>query len=163
MAAATTARVFSGIQPTGVPQLGNYLGSIRNWVQLQGRELEPGRGRHEQFISVVNLHALTVPRDPVRLRRETGEMAASLLACGIDPMRSVLFRQGAVAEHTQLMWALACITPVGWLNRMTQWKSKQQALAAADPAAPSQLAGLLTYPVLMAADVLLYQATHVPV
>ncbi|KAJ2767377.1 Tryptophan--tRNA ligase, mitochondrial [Coemansia nantahalensis] len=154
-------RVFSGIQPTGVPQLGNYLGSIRNWVQLQTRELEPGR-RHEQYISVVNLHALTVPRDPQRLRRETGEMAAALLACGIDPRRSVLFRQAAVPAHTQLMWALACLTPVGWLNRMTQWKSKLQATPE-DPAPPALLTGLLTYPVLMAADILLYQATHVPV
>ncbi|KAJ1836089.1 Tryptophan--tRNA ligase, mitochondrial [Coemansia sp. RSA 2706] len=170
---ASAVRVFSGIQPTGVPQLGNYLGSIKNWVALQSQELSPSvSAPHEQLISIVDLHALTVPRDPARLRTETVEMAASLIACGIDPQRSVLFRQSAVPAHTQLFWALACITPVGWLNRMTQWKSKlqqQQPGVKADllnvhsNAAQSLLTGLFTYPVLMAADVLLYRATHVPV
>ncbi|KAJ2780878.1 Tryptophan--tRNA ligase, mitochondrial [Coemansia javaensis] len=159
------ARVFSGIQPTGVPQLGNYLGSIRNWVRLQGSALgADGAQAHEQYISIVDLHALTVPRDPGRLRADTLEMAAALVACGIDPARSVLFRQSAVPQHAQLHWALGCITPVGWLNRMTQWKSKQQQQQQlAGGGDPSLLAGLLTYPVLMAADVLLYRATHVPV
>ncbi|KAJ2344350.1 Tryptophan--tRNA ligase, mitochondrial, partial [Coemansia sp. RSA 2618] len=168
------ARVFSGIQPTGVPQLGNYLGSIKNWVSLQSQQLDAdAKEPHEQFISIVDLHALTVPRAPAQLRTETREMAASLIACGIDPTRSVLFRQSAVAGHTQLYWALGCITPVGWLNRMTQWKSKLQqqqsgqlntsALNVHSRAAQSLLTGLFTYPVLMAADVLLYRATHVPV
>ncbi|KAJ2079704.1 Tryptophan--tRNA ligase, mitochondrial [Coemansia sp. RSA 988] len=177
-AMASTIRVFSGIQPTGVPQLGNYLGSIRNWVALQTQQLQQGNTTpHEQFISIVDLHALTVPRDPERLRNETIETAASLIACGIDPSRSVLFRQSAVPAHTQLHWALSCITPVGWLNRMTQWKSKLQqqtqditldqtaesALNVRSAAAQHLLTGLFTYPVLMAADILLYRATHIPV
>ncbi|KAJ2507869.1 Tryptophan--tRNA ligase, mitochondrial [Coemansia sp. RSA 1939] len=188
-------RVFSGIQPTGVPQLGNYLGCIRNWVSLQKDEdgnKATGTSR-ELFYSIVGLHSLTVPRDPESLRRNTVEAAAALVACGIDPARSVLFRQSAVPAHSQLSWVLACITPVGWLNRMTQWKSKlqqqhtkqqqqqQQQHGAAgshgglvadnginmpnvgSAAAKNLLTGLFTYPVLMAADVLLYNATHVPV
>ncbi|KAJ2878033.1 Tryptophan--tRNA ligase, mitochondrial [Coemansia aciculifera] len=156
------ARVFSGIQPTGVPQLGNYLGSIKNWVAMQNS------GEYsELFYSVVDLHALTVPRDPRILRQETMEMAAAIIACGVDPKRSVLFRQSAVPAHTQLMWTLGCITPVGWLNRMTQWKSKLQSQNEAAnlnaQAAQGLLTGLLTYPVLMAADILLYRATHIPV
>ncbi|KAJ2483010.1 Tryptophan--tRNA ligase, mitochondrial [Coemansia sp. RSA 2131] len=164
------ARVFSGIQPTGVPQLGNYLGSIKNWVTLQSQHLDPASPHpHDQYISIVDLHALTVPRPPSRLRTNTFEMAASLIACGIDPSRTVLFRQSTVPAHTQLMWALACITPVGWLNRMTQWKSKlhsnqpHASLNVHSAAAQSLLTGLFTYPVLMAADVLLYGATHIPV
>ncbi|PIA14344.1 mitochondrial tryptophanyl tRNA synthetase-like protein 2 [Coemansia reversa NRRL 1564] len=158
---ASAARVFSGIQPTGVPQLGNYLGSIKNWVALQTQQLQQGRSitPHEQFISIVDLHALTVPRDPEKLRKETIETAASLIACGIDPSRSVLFRQSAVPAHTQVHWVLSCITPVGWLNRMTQWKTLNFRSAAAQ----NLLTGLFTYPVLMAADILLYRATHVPV
>ncbi|KAJ1886227.1 Tryptophan--tRNA ligase, mitochondrial [Kickxella alabastrina] len=167
-----TKRVFSGIQPTGVPQLGNYLGTIKNWVSLQQEK------DTELFYSIVDLHALTVPRDPKQLRRETTEMAAALIACGIDPKRSVLFRQSAVAAHSQLHWVLGSITPVGWLNRMTQWKSKlhQQNAESEDAgsdeelqlnvhssAAQGLLTGLFTYPVLMAADILLYRATHVPV
>ncbi|KAJ2550066.1 Tryptophan--tRNA ligase, mitochondrial, partial [Coemansia sp. RSA 1933] len=174
--------------PTGVPQLGNYLGSIKNWVALQ----KDGDGNkatsRELFYSVVDLHALTVPRDPKQLYRETIETAAALIACGIDPDHSVLFRQSAVPAHSQLYWALGCITPVGWLNRMTQWKSKLQQqqqsqeqeqgqtekndvlsdsaivkLNVHSSAAQGLLTGLFTYPVLMAADVLLYNATHVPV
>ncbi|KAJ2356013.1 Tryptophan--tRNA ligase, mitochondrial, partial [Coemansia sp. RSA 2611] len=155
-------RVFSGIQPTGVPQLGNYLGSLKNWVAMQNS------GQYgELFYSVVDLHALTVPRDPRVLRQETMEMAAAIIACGVDPKRSVLFRQSAVPAHTQLLWTLGCITPVGWLNRMTQWKTKLQSQNEAAnlnaQAAQGLLAGLLTYPVLMAADILLYRATHIPV
>ncbi|KAJ2586239.1 Tryptophan--tRNA ligase, mitochondrial, partial [Coemansia sp. RSA 1804] len=106
-------RVFSGIQPTGVPQLGNYLGCIRNWVSLQKDEdgnKATGTSR-ELFYSIVGLHSLTVPRDPESLRRNTVEAAAALVACGIDPARSVLFRQSAVPAHSQLSWVLACITP----------------------------------------------------
>ncbi|KAJ1796682.1 Tryptophan--tRNA ligase, mitochondrial [Coemansia sp. RSA 2399] len=184
---AAIKRVFSGIQPTGVPQLGNYLGSIKNWVALQKDTDGNKVTSRELFYSVVDLHALTVPRDPKRLHRETIETAAALIACGIDPKHSVLFRQSAVPAHSQLHWALACITPVGWLNRMTQWKSKLQQqqqqeqqtdkndkndelsdsainkLNVHSSAAQGLLTGLFTYPVLMAADVLLYNATHVPV
>lgn len=143
-------RVFSGIQPTGVPHLGNYLGSIQNWVKIQR-----GEEGTERFYSVVDLHALTVPRAAEVLRRETRETAAALLACGVDPRKSILFRQSQVPEHSQMQWVLGCMTPQGWLNRMTQWKTKQQTAG--------QLAGLLTYPTLMASDILLYGATDVPV
>ncbi|KAI9504929.1 tryptophanyl-tRNA synthetase [Coemansia spiralis] len=163
---ASIKRVFSGIQPTGVPQLGNYLGSIKNWVDLQKDQSAGGDNPHELFYSVVDLHALTIPRDPKQLQKETFEMAAALIACGIDPNKSVLFRQSAVAAHSQLYWALGCITPVGWLNRMTQWKSKlqqQQQQQVESAETQGLLTGLFTYPVLMAADVLLYKATHVPV
>ncbi|KAJ1769236.1 Tryptophan--tRNA ligase, mitochondrial [Coemansia sp. RSA 1813] len=179
---AAIKRVFSGIQPTGVPQLGNYLGSIKNWVALQKDSDGNKATSRELFYSVVDLHALTVPRDPKRLHRETIEAAAALIACGIDPNHSVLFRQSAVPAHSQLYWALGCIAPVGWLNRMTQWKSKLQQqqqqqtdkgeilsdnaitkLNVHSGAAQGLLTGLFTYPVLMAADVLLYNATHVPV
>ncbi|KAJ1835389.1 Tryptophan--tRNA ligase, mitochondrial [Coemansia sp. RSA 2703] len=169
-AGAKAARVvFSGIQPTGVPQLGNYLGTIKNWVRLQD-ELDTRR-----FYSIVDLHALTVPRNPKRLRQETMEMAAALISCGVDPEKSVLFRQSTVPQHSQLHWVLGTITPVGWLNRMTQWKSKlqqqhqneelpdQQQLNVHSSAAQGLLTGLFTYPVLMASDVLLYKATHIPV
>ncbi|KAJ2375448.1 Tryptophan--tRNA ligase, mitochondrial [Coemansia sp. RSA 2607] len=169
-AGAKAARVvFSGIQPTGVPQLGNYLGTIKNWVRLQD-ELDTQR-----FYSIVDLHALTVPRNPKRLRQETMEMAAALISCGVDPEKSVLFRQSTVPQHSQLHWVLGTITPVGWLNRMTQWKSKlqqqhqneelpdQQQLNVHSSAAQGLLTGLFTYPVLMASDVLLYKATHIPV
>ncbi|KAJ1965022.1 Tryptophan--tRNA ligase, mitochondrial [Dipsacomyces acuminosporus] len=178
---ARALRVFSGIQPTGVPQLGNYLGSIKNWVTLQNQANSSPGEQMELFYSVVDLHALTVPRDPKRLREETMEMAAAIVACGVDPEKSVLFRQSAVPAHSQLNWVLGCITPVGWLNRMTQWKSKLQqqnedlakelgsddakigSLNVHSQAAQGLLTGLFTYPVLMAADILLYKATHVPV
>ncbi|KAJ2237030.1 Tryptophan--tRNA ligase, mitochondrial [Coemansia sp. RSA 1722] len=161
----TAKIVFSGIQPTGVPQLGNYLGTIKNWVTLQQDT------NTQRYYSIVDLHAMTVPRDPQKLQKDTLEMAASLLACGIDPQQSVLFRQSAVPQHTQLNWVLATITPMGWLNRMTQWKSKfQQQSGSADvvnsvhsPVAQGLLTGLFTYPVLMAADILLFRASHVPV
>ncbi len=142
-------RVFSGIQPSGTPHIGNYLGAIRNWVAEQDL--------YENIFCVVNLHAITLPQDPVALRENTRQLAAVLFACGLDPERSSLFVQSQVYEHAELTWILNCFTPTGWLNRMTQFKSK----AGADREAAS--AGLYDYPVLMAADILLYQADAVPV
>jgi tryptophanyl-tRNA synthetase len=142
-------RVFSGIQPTGSPTLGNYLGAIRNWARDQDR--------YDNIFCVVDLHALTVPQDPRELRQHTWETAAILLAAGIDHKRSLLFVQSHVAEHTRLCWLLNTVTPVGWLNRMTQFKSK------AGPERESASAGLYDYPVLMAADILLYHTQYVPV
>jgi tryptophanyl-tRNA synthetase len=141
--------VFSGIQPTGVPHLGNYIGAVRNWVALQDD--------HDAFFCVVDLHALTQPWDPPILRRQTLEVAASLLACGIDPERSVLFVQSQVPAHGELAWVLTCIARMGELRRMVQFKEKSRGEAE------SVGAGLFTYPVLQAADVLLYGATGVPV
>ena len=143
-------RVFSGVQPTGVPHLGNYLGAFRHWVALQEG--------HEAFYCVVDLHALTVPWTPETLRRGTLEMAASLLACGVDPQRSVLFVQSHVGAHTELAWILTCIARLGELRRMVQFKEKSRGGAA-----ESVGAGLLTYPLLQAADVLAYRAHGVPV
>jgi tryptophanyl-tRNA synthetase len=145
---ALRRRVFSGIQPSGNLHLGNYLGAIRQWVR--------GQGERENFICVVDLHALTVPQDPATLRLETLRLTAMLFACGIDPERTVLFIQGHVRAHCEGAWLLSCVTPLGWLERMTQYKSKavrQQ----------SVMTGLLTYPVLQAADILLYDAHEVPV
>jgi tryptophanyl-tRNA synthetase len=145
----TRKRVFSGIQPTGSPHLGNYFGAIRNWVRLQDE--------HEAFFCVVNLHSLTLPWDPDELSRSTLEMAAGLFACGIDPDRAILFRQSDVHQHTELAWVLTCIARMGELRRMVQFKEKSR--GDIDTVG----AGLLTYPVLQAADVLLYQAQGVPV
>jgi tryptophanyl-tRNA synthetase len=142
-------RVFSGIQPSGSPTLGNYLGAIRNWAQ--------GQDRFDNIFCVVDLHALTLPQDPRELRQHTWEIAAMLLAAGIDPERSLLFVQSHVPEHTALAWLLNTITPVGWLNRMTQFKTK------AGSERESVGAGVLNYPVLMAADILAYDAQLVPV
>lgn len=142
-------RVFSGIQPSGSPTLGNYLGAIRNWARDQGR--------FDNIFCVVDLHALTLPQDPVELRQHTWETAAMLLAAGIEPDRSLLFCQSHVPEHTALAWLLNTVTPIGWLNRMTQFKSK------AGSERESVGAGLFNYPVLMAADILAYEANLVPV
>ncbi len=142
------ARVFSGIQPSGMLHLGNYLGAIQQWVQ--------GQGQRENFICVVDLHAITVPQEPAALREQTRSLAALLLAAGIDPRQSVLFVQSHVRAHAELCWLLNCVTPLGWLERMTQYKTK---IAAQE----SVLTGLLDYPVLMAADILLYDADEVPV
>ena len=142
-------RVFSGIQPTGVPHLGNYLGAIRNWVALQDE--------HEAFYCIVDLHAMTLPWDPHELRRQTLELGASLLASGIDPQRSVLFVQSHVPAHTELAWILNCVARMGELRRMVQFKEKSKGEA------DSVAVGLFTYPVLQAADVLLYRAHGVPV
>jgi tryptophanyl-tRNA synthetase len=142
-------RVFSGIQPSGVPTLGNYLGAIRNWVPMQDT--------HETIFCVVDLHAITVWQDPKELSRQTREMAAALIACGLDPDRCILFIQSHVQAHTRLAWIFNCVARIGWLNRMTQFKDK----AGKDREAAS--AGLYVYPNLMAADILTYHATKVPV
>jgi tryptophanyl-tRNA synthetase len=142
------ARVFSGIQPSGELHIGNYLGAVRNWVALQET--------HECIICIVDLHAITQDYDPKQLEARTFEMAVGLLAAGIDPARTVLFVQSHVLEHTELTWAFTTVTPVGELERMTQFKDKSQRQE-------SVLAGLLNYPVLQAADVLLYKADLVPV
>lgn len=142
-------RIFSGIQPSGIPQLGNYLGAMRNWVALQAD--------HECIYCVVDLHAITVWQDPRLLAQQTREMAASLLACGIDPERHVLFNQSAVHAHARLAWIFNCVARMGWLNRMTQFKDK----SGKDRENAST--GLFVYPNLMAADILAYRATRVPV
>jgi tryptophanyl-tRNA synthetase len=142
-------RIFSGIQPTHHLHLGNYLGAIRNWVGLQHQ--------YESIFCIVDLHALTVPQDPAALLRATREVAATYIACGIDPVKNIIFHQSAVQEHAMLAWLLGTLTPLGWLNRMTQFKEK------AGKARDNAGLGLYSYPVLMAADILLYKATHVPV
>ena len=146
-------RIVSGIQPTGNLHLGNYLGAIRNWVRMQDA-LEDGQ---EAFFFLADLHAISQPHDPAELKRGTLEMAAALVACGIDPKRSTLFNQAQVPAHAELQWLLGGTARMGWLNRMTQWKDK------AGKNREGQSVALFTYPVLQAADVLLYQATHVPV
>jgi tryptophanyl-tRNA synthetase len=142
-------RVFSGIQPSGIPTLGNYLGAIRNWVRLQDD--------HECLWCVVDLHAITNWQEPAALSRQSLEMAATLLACGVDPVKHVLFLQSNVRAHAQLAWIFNCVARLGWLNRMTQFKDK----AGKDREAAS--AGLYVYPNLMAADIHAYHATRVPV
>ena len=146
-------RVVSGIQPTGNLHLGNYLGAIRNWVRMQDEMDAHG----ECLFFLADLHALSQPHEPASLRAATLEMAAALVACGIDPDRSVLFNQAQVPQHAELQWLLNGTARMGWLNRMTQWKDK------AGKNREGQSVALFTYPVLQAADVLLYQATHVPV
>jgi tryptophanyl-tRNA synthetase len=142
-------RIFSGVQPTGNLHLGNYLGAIRNWVRLQ-RD-------YDCIFCIVDLHALTLPQDPAQLRAQTREVTAAYIAAGIDPERCIIFNQSAISGHAELAWLLGCMTPLGWLNRMTQFKEK--AGKVRDEAG----LGLYAYPVLMAADILLYKATHVPV
>jgi tryptophanyl-tRNA synthetase len=146
-------RIVSGIQPTGQLHLGNWLGAIRNWVAMQD-SLGPDE---RAFFFIADLHAITLPQDPAELRRSTREIAAALMAAGIDPARSVLFNQAQVPEHAELAWVLSCTARMGWLNRMTQFKEK----SGKDREGAS--VGLFTYPVLQAADVLVYRATHVPV
>ena len=143
------ARVLSGVQPTGALHLGNWLGAIRNWVSLQDS--------HDTFFCVVDLHAITVPHDPARLAADTRSTAALYLACGIDPAKATVFVQSQVAAHSELCWLLNCVTPLNWLERMIQFKEK--ALKQGDNVS----VGLLDYPVLMAADILLYDADLVPV
>lgn len=142
-------RIFSGIQPTGNLHLGNYLGAIQNWVKLQKD--------YECLFCIVDLHAITVPQDPAALRAAIRQTAAAYIASGIDPKYSIIFQQSAVSGHSELGWLLSCLTPLGWLNRMTQFKEK----AGKDK--EKACLGLYAYPVLMAADILLYHATHVPV
>jgi tryptophanyl-tRNA synthetase len=146
-------RIVSGIQPTGQLHLGNYLGAIRNWVAMQDR-LGP---KDQAYFFIADLHAITVHQPPADLRQATREIAAALMAAGIDPARSILFHQSQVPEHAELAWVLACTARMGWLNRMTQFKEK----SGKDREGAS--VGLFTYPVLQAADVLAYKATHVPV
>ncbi|MCL4671464.1 MAG: tryptophan--tRNA ligase [Sphingomonadaceae bacterium] len=146
-------RVVSGIQPTGNLHLGNYLGAIRNWVRMQ--DAMPDGGQCLFFLA--DLHAISQPHNPAELGAATLEMAAALVACGIDPDRSILFNQAQVPAHAELQWLLNGTARMGWLNRMTQWKDK------AGKNREGQSVALFTYPVLQAADVLLYQATHVPV
>ena len=146
-------RVVSGIQPTGNLHLGNYLGAIRNWVRMQDEMPDGG----QCLFFLADMHAISMPHDPAGLRRATLEMAAALVACGIDPDRSILFNQAQVPAHAELQWLLNGTARMGWLNRMTQWKDK------AGKNREGQSVALFTYPVLQAADVLLYQTTHVPV
>ncbi|HXP12529.1 MAG TPA: tryptophan--tRNA ligase [Stellaceae bacterium] len=142
-------RIFSGVQPTGNLHLGNYLGAIRNWVGLQKD--------FDCIFCIVDLHALTTPQDPKELKAQTREVTSAYIACGIDPERCIIFNQSAVSAHSELAWLLGCLTPLGWLNRMTQFKEK------AGKERENAGLGLYAYPVLMAADILGYKATHVPV
>jgi tryptophanyl-tRNA synthetase len=142
-------RILSGIQPTGNLHLGNYLGAIKNWVLMQND--------YDCLFCVVDLHALTVPLDPNELRISVMDTVAMYLACGINEETSAVFPQSMIPEHSELMWILACHTPLGWLNRMTQFKEK------AGKKKDQASLGLYGYPVLMAADILLYQSTDVPV
>ena len=141
-------RVLSGIQPSGSLHLGNYLGAIKHWVD--------GQDQRENFICIVDLHAITVWQDPEELRENTRRLAALLIASGIDPGRSTLFVQSHVPAHAEACWMLACVTPLGWLERMTQYKDKAKGQETIST-------GLLTYPVLQAADILLYDPDEVPV
>ncbi|MGB9154503.1 MAG: tryptophan--tRNA ligase [Alphaproteobacteria bacterium] len=141
-------RIFSGMQPTGNLHLGNYLGALKNWVALQDTA--------ECYFCVVDLHAITIPQPPEKLRASVRETAAAYIAAGIDTKKSALLVQSAVPAHSELMWILASLTPLGWLNRMTQFKDKAKN-------SDLELMGLYAYPVLMAADILVYKATHVPV
>lgn len=142
-------RILSGVQPTGNLHIGNYLGAIQNWVKLQEE--------FECLYCLVDLHAITVWQDPAALRASTREVAAALIAAGIDPKRHILFVQSQVAAHAQLAWIFNCVARIGWLNRMTQFKEK------AGKNREQASVGLYDYPVLMAADILIYKATHVPV
>ena len=150
-------RVVSGIQPTGNLHLGNYLGAIRNWVRLQDEVFGAGQEGSQCLFFLADLHAISMPYDPAVLRSATLEMTAALVACGIDPNKSVLFNQAQVPAHAELQWLLSGTARMGWLNRMTQFKDKSGKNREGASIA------LFTYPVLQAADVLLYQATHVPV
>ena len=143
-------RIFSGVQPTGNLHLGNYLGAIRNWVQLQ-RD-------YNSIFCVVDMHAITMPpHDPADLRRATREVAAGMIASGVDPEECIIFNQSAVPAHAELTWIFNCVARMGWLNRMTQFKEK------AGKNRENATVGLYDYPILMAADVLVYKGTHVPV
>ncbi|KAF1957255.1 tryptophanyl-tRNA synthetase [Byssothecium circinans] len=164
--------IFSGIQPTGIPHLGNYLGALKPWVKLQN-DAQP---RDKLIFSIVDLHAITVKQDRLQLMQWRREMFASFLAVGLDPKRSVLFAQSDVSAHSEMMWILSCFASMGYLSRMTQWKSKaalppDTPTTCFDPSpfqrlkkdAPAPKLGLFSYPVLQAADILLYNTTHVPV
>ncbi len=142
------ARIFSGVQPSGNLHIGNYLGALKNWAEIQSG--------YEGIFGIVDLHAVTVYQEPAELRGKILETAALFIAAGIDPKQSTIVVQSSVPEHSELAWMLTCVTPVGWLERMTQYKAKSQAQETIGD-------GLLQYPVLMAADILIYQAAIVPV
>ncbi len=144
-------KIFSGVQPTGNLHLGNYLGAIKNFVKLNNDDA------NECIFCVVDLHAITVKQDPKELKKNIRETVATFVASGIDPKKSIIFNQSGVAAHSEGAWILSCVARMGWLNRMTQFKEK----AGKDKEKAS--IGLYSYPVLMAADILLYDATHVPV
>jgi tryptophanyl-tRNA synthetase len=148
------SRVLSGIQPTAEMHIGNYFGAVKNWVALQDT--------HECIYAVVDLHAMTKPYDPVKLRANTERMVIDLLACGIDPAKAILFIQSRVPEHTELCWIMSCLTPFGDLRRMTQFKDKFDVIEGGD-STDFVSAGFFNYPVLQAADILVYRAQHVPV
>ena len=144
-------KIFSGVQPTGNLHLGNYLGAIKNFVELNNQK------ENECIFCVVDLHAITVKQDPKELKKNIRETTATFIASGIDPNKSIIFNQSMVSAHSEAAWILSCVSRIGWLNRMTQFKEK----AGKDKEKAS--IGLYSYPVLMAADILLYDATHVPV
>ena len=144
-------KIFSGVQPTGNLHLGNYLGAIKNFVELNNND------RNQCIFCVVDLHAVTVKQNPTNLRDNIRDTVATFLACGINPKKSIIFNQSTVAAHSEAAWLLSCVARMGWLNRMTQFKEK----AGKDKEKAS--VGLYSYPILMAADILLYDATHVPV
>ena len=144
-------KIFSGVQPTGNLHLGNYLGAIKNFVELQNEK------ENECIFCVVDLHAITVKQNPKELKKNIRETVATFIACGINPAQSIIFNQSMVSAHSEAAWILSCVSRMGWLNRMTQFKEK----AGKDKEKAS--IGLYSYPVLMAADILLYDATHVPV
>lgn len=148
--AVHTQRVFSGIQPSGNLTLGNYLGAVKRFVEMQASGIET-------IYCMVDLHAITVWQDPATLRHNTRELAAAYIACGLDPKKSILFNQSQVAAHSELGWIFNCVARLGWMNRMTQFKDK------AGKNAEKVSLGLYAYPSLMAADILAYKATHVPV
>lgn len=142
-------RIFSGLQPTGDLHIGNYLGAVRNWAKMQYE--------HESLFCIVDLHALTTLPSPQSLQKHVREVTAAYIAAGLDPEKSFIFPQSAVPSHSELAWIFACLTPLGWLNRMTQFKEK------AGKQKEQASLGLYAYPVLQAADILIYKATHVPV
>jgi len=144
-------KIFSGVQPTGNLHLGNYLGAIKNFVELNNVD------NNKCVFCVVDLHAITIKQEPKKLKRNIRETAATFIASGIDPKKSIIFNQSMVPAHSEGAWILSCVSRIGWLNRMTQFKEK----AGKDKEKAS--IGLYSYPVLMAADILLYDATHVPV
>ena len=144
-------KIFSGVQPTGNLHLGNYLGAIKNFVKLNNED------QNECIFCIVDLHAITVAQDPKKLKDNIYETAATFIASGIDPQKSIIFNQSSVSAHSETAWILSCVARMGWLNRMTQFKEK----AGKDKEKAS--IGLYSYPVLMAADILLYDTTHVPV
>lgn len=144
-----TQRIFSGIQPTGIPHIGNYFGAIKHWVELQ-------RQYDSVIFSIVDLHSITTVHDPDLLRNNTLDMTAALLGCGLDPEKSILFQQSHIPQHSELAWILGCLATMPRLQHLHQWKEKSEKLKEVP-------LGIFSYPVLQAADILLYRSTHVPV